>query len=359
MAGTMTPYDARAWSEIEAWRDKQVERKSKSLVPVKVRERGKAFGQTAKDKFEALPGAERFEEVLLKSLEGLTDLVSRTAMSSVRDSAVLKAYRKRGHDLKALEDIRALDLSIVDKVRPKLDIAYSAASAVEGAAAGALVAGGTLLATAGGVASGGAAAAPGAGTVIGAMAADAAAVLAASNRVVAHTAAYYGYDVEQPEERLFALGVLSVGVASHASKAAAYIELNKLVQSLARNVTWKVLDKNAVTKIVKTVYARLGMNLTKRKLGQAVPIVGIVIGAGLNAKMLARVADDANQIYRERLLRERYGLAGPTTHDTGPGGDEHVLITDIIDAEVIHDQEDPTASGAETAAEAIKPDPNR
>lgn len=77
------------------------------------------------------------------------------------------------------------------------------------------------------------------------MAADAVVVLGAMTRAIAHTAAYYGYDTELPQERVFALGVMNFGLAQQASKSAAYIELNKIVQSLARNATWAQLNKNA------------------------------------------------------------------------------------------------------------------
>lgn len=42
-----------------------------------------------------------------------------------------------------------------------------------------------------------------------------------------------------------------------------------------------------------------------RQLGQAVPVLGTVLGAGMNARLLSSVTDDANHIYRERFLRER------------------------------------------------------
>jgi hypothetical protein len=46
------------------------------------------------------------------------------------------------------------------------------------------------------------------------MAGDAVAVvLMGTNRAVAHVAAYYGYDVDKPDERLFALAVLGMGTA--------------------------------------------------------------------------------------------------------------------------------------------------
>ena len=56
------------------------------------------------------------------------------------------------------------------------------------------------------------------------------------------------------------------------------------------------------------LYTRLGLRLTKSKLGQAVPVAGIAIGAGLNAGVLAGVARDAHIAYRARHLTEKYGV---------------------------------------------------
>jgi hypothetical protein len=145
------------------------------------------------------------------------------------------------------------------------------------------------------------------------MAADAATVLLAANRAVAHIAAYYGYDVDAPGERLFALGVLSMGTASETGKAAAYIELNKVVQMLARRATWEQLNQSVVTGVVQKVFTRLGFRLTQRKLGQAVPVLGTAIGAGMNARVLLSVVDNAEHVYRERFLRERHGIPVNTT----------------------------------------------
>lgn len=164
------------------------------------------------------------------------------------------------------------------------------------------------------------------------MAADAAASIVTSNRAVAHVAAYYGFDVDDPAERVFALGVLSMGLAEDAGKLVAYRELNKIVQALARKQTWKQLSSNQVTQVVRAVYATLGMRLTQRKLAQAVPVIGVVVGAGLNARALARVVDDAEHLYLERFLREKYDIPVDTV-EAEPGGE----LVDIIDAEIVEE----------------------
>ncbi|MFC5262519.1 EcsC family protein [Kribbella qitaiheensis] len=274
-----------------------------------------------------------FEGIFVKALGGLLDVGSRAAMATVGHEAIVEAYRKRGHEVADIDDIGKLELCEMDKVRPNLGLAYTAVATVEGAAAGFAVSGGEIVAAGGSVFGAGVGGAPGIGTVVGVMAADAAVVLVAANRAVAHIAAYYGYDVDHPDERLFALGVLSVGTAAEASKATAYIELNKLVQALARRATWDQLRQNAVTRVVEKVFTRLGYRITQRKLGQAVPVFGTVIGAGMNAHLLSSVTHDANHIYRERFLRDHYGLA----HE--PLATPSMNETDVVDvAELLHEE---------------------
>jgi hypothetical protein len=328
VASEMTPYEEQAWAEIVEWRQDRLTARTRRLLPAAVRERAAKAGQSAKKKFEALPGAHEFESKFLKALGGLGDFGARTAMASVRDGAIVEAYRKGGHTVDDLDDIRKLHLQAIDRVKPKLGLAYTAGATVEGAAAGFAVSGGELLATAGGVFGAGAGAAPGAATVIGAMATDAVAVLLGTNRAVAHIAAYYGYDVDKPDERLFALAVLGMGTASEVGKAAAYAEINKLVQMLARRAAWDQLRQNTVTRVVEQVFTRLGIRITQRKLGQAVPVVGTLFGAGMNAKLLMGVTDDAERVYRERFLRERYGFHA---HEGVVAARENVDDANVID----------------------------
>ena len=94
---------------------------------------------------------------------------------------------------------------------------------------------------------------------------------------------------------------------------------------LARRATWAQLNKNAVTQIVKAFYERFASRLTRKKLGQeqvgqAVPVVGIVIGARLNARLLSNLTSDAEHLYREWFLREEYSLKPIAVTVTTKGG---------------------------------------
>ncbi|SES20944.1 EcsC protein family protein [Actinokineospora terrae] len=333
----LSSYERTAWDELAAWRVDRLLATERHVLPRRARDGLARAGELGRGGVDGIPGAQQLVGTLGKALEGMLSVVNKAAEKSMRRSAVLAAYARRGHVLTDVEDIRKLDLKLVDEVKPHLGLRYASGTAVTGAATGLAVSGGELLATVGTVASAGAAAAPGAGTVVAALATDAAATLGAMTRAVARTAAFYGYDTRRPEEQVFALGVLNFGLAHQAGKSAAYLELNKIVQALARNATWARLNKNSVTRVLRVVYQRLGLRLTKQKLGQAVPIAGILIGAGLNARLLAKLADDADRLYRERFLRDKYGLPGDGIGNTPAADDnraDRILIADIVDGEL-------------------------
>jgi hypothetical protein len=319
----MTPYDRNAWEGTERWRAARLSAPARHIVPKKARNGVAKVKDSALARFGDLPVSDQFVETFYKALDGALWVVRASADASLRRSAVVKAYVKRGHDVSDLEGIRALELRDVDKTKPKLSLIYTGVTTAEGAAAGLVVSGGEIVASGGTVFGAGAGAAPGAGLVIATMAVDAATVLVASMRAIAHTAAYYGYDTGLPEEQMFAAGVLGFGLAEQAGKAAAYIELNKVVQGLVRRELWEPLNKLAASKVMRVVYLRLGMRLTQRKLGQSIPVLGIVVGAGANAWLLGRLTQDADYLYRERFLCDKYGLSAdlPLTPATASGGD--------------------------------------
>jgi hypothetical protein len=132
--------------------------------------------------------------------------------------------------------------------------------------------------------------------------------------------------------------VLGLGVASTSSKQAAYKELNKVVQGLARHQTWKQLNEKVITQIVQKAFTRFGFDLTKRRLAAAVPVVGIAVASGLNARTLLSVISNADDFYRERLLSERYGVSLDV--ETASTDQPALGLYEIIDAEVVDDAEE-------------------
>lgn len=298
--------------------------------------------EKARGAWDKVPGTDNLEEALVKALRGLKDLTLDPAMGSISEKGVVRRFVKYGHDVKAISDIRKIDLEQLDRVRPKLRTRYSAAAAVEGAAAGLVITGGEALATVGSVFGAGVGAAPGAGSIAGAMAFDAATVLAASARITAHVGTYYGYEVCTPEEEFFALSAMSFSNSSpQGAKLMAFQQLSTVTQQLVRGKAWAELNEMLIVKVTTEMFERLGLVITKRKLGQAIPVVGVVIGAGLNAGYLQSVGRDAELAYRIRFLAEKYDLDPsdlaplPAAYDATGAAEDYVDIQEIVDTALL------------------------
>jgi hypothetical protein len=61
-------------------------------------------------------------------------------------------------------------------------------------------------------------------------------------------------------------------------------------------------------RLAHAVHQRLLSQIGQRELAQLVPVIGIGIGAGLSARLLGRVVDAAEHLYRERFLYEKYEI---------------------------------------------------
>ncbi|QDI73437.1 serine/arginine repetitive matrix protein 2 [Streptomyces calvus] len=255
-------------------------------------------GAEARGAADALPD---WSGTAVQSLRQTLGRVSRAGLSSKR---VVALHKKRGHEVESLSDLRRLDLELVDAVRGRrASWYYPAAAALSGAGAGLVISGGELVLAA----SAGAAAAPSGGAIAGAFAADTAAVLGLASRAVGQVSLFYGYDPEEPAEKLFVMSVVNVGTASSATaKNAAMADISRLTQALFRGKTWEVLSESVVTKVSQQFAKAFGFRLTKKGLGKAVPAFGIVVGGTLNWTTLEGIVDAAEMAYRRRFLLEKY-----------------------------------------------------
>lgn len=104
------------------------------------------------------------------------------------------------------------------------------------------------------------------------------------------------------------MSVIGLGMATGTpAKTAAYAELSQLTQLLFRDATWAKLNEKVLTKIAQQFANKFSVGLTKKKLGQFVPVAGVLVGAGLNFALIDRIAAAANDAYRERFLIEKSG----------------------------------------------------
>ncbi len=114
-----------------------------------------------------------------------------------------------------------------------------------------------------------------------------------ATRLVAGIASIRGYDIRQAEVRSAVLLALVGADADDLLKKAGYLSTGRLANLAAQR-----LPGPALMAVNKGVGFRLLSQVGKRSLarfGKAVPLVGGVVGAGVDAFLLKRLADHARQ----------------------------------------------------------------
>ncbi len=290
-----------------------------------------AVGVGAHGASDALPDWSR---AAVGSVRQTVGRVSRAALSPKR---VVASHQKRGHDVASLADLHRLDLEQIDAVRGRgTNWYYPLAAALSGAGAGLVISGGELAVPV----SGGVAAAPSGAAIAGAFFGDAAIVLGLASRSVGHISLLYGYDPEEPAEKLFVMSVVNAGTAmSSSAKTAAMADISRLTQALVRGKAWEILDKSVLSQVSKAFAKAFGVRFTKQSLGKVVPAAGIVIGGAFNWATLEAIVDAADVAYRRRFLLEKYPHLGDeetfgSFSDLGPDGeddaDEAISVLDEL-----------------------------
>jgi hypothetical protein len=303
MREEMSPYEKQAWEKLitaERSRRNNLRTRATEKVSGAVSAAVTFAGNAAKK----IPGGavltDGIDASIRTALEGGAKAIFIPAIASVSLDRRERRLRKRHPEVGDVSPFMALDLQSLDKGRPRqvIPLANAAASAgasiaVTGAEVSTTVSGGATL-----------------GVVAIAIAGDIAISLGLLGRSIAEIAVHYGYDPSEPEEEIFLMGVLSYSSAtSLQGKTAALTGLSNLAQQMMRKATWKELEKDVVVKAIQSIFTKLGIRLTHKRLAQVVPVVGGVISAGLSYDMQNRALRDASRVYRVRYLVDKHGLS--------------------------------------------------
>src|SRR4051812_6739002 len=106
----MTPYDRKAWTEVEQWRAHKLSNRTRRRIPPKLREGLTRAGRKAKDRLDTLPKAATFEQAFNSAMGGTVEFGSRAAAATIQKKRLLEAFRKAGHNVTDIADIADLEL---------------------------------------------------------------------------------------------------------------------------------------------------------------------------------------------------------------------------------------------------------
>lgn len=327
----MTDDDRAHWDAIQEWKAAQTRSTRPRVISQRLRSLLLAPVAKLVELARKVPGGAAILRKASSVALRLVEMGTTAAESTIRRERIVKAHRKAGNDVERLEDIRDLSLEDIRSVRPHLKVGYCGVTATEGALTSLIASGGSVAALVGlGIAS-----APGVGVVAAAIGLDIITFLTSATRLVSHTAAYYGYDTEDPAEDFFAAMVLSQAISPESDsddfvveKETSMLVFNKVMRKLAKRGSMEGIGNNALAASVNSLFAALGARLVGMKMAQILPVVGIVVGVAINASLIRTIGVTADHLYRERLLIERYGQ-DDSASDHEEADDEDDLDTEV------------------------------
>lgn len=142
------------------------------------------------------------------------------------------------------------------------------------------------------------------------MAADIPLVITLALRTIHKTGLCYGYRLDDEQGKQIVLGILAAsGANTVQEKASAMLALQQ-IKILLKSMTWKAMKRAAENQAskefailaIKTLAKQIGVNMTKRKALQAIPVVGAIVGASVNAWFIKEVGWAARREFQERWL---------------------------------------------------------
>lgn len=154
----------------------------------------------------------------------------------------------------------------------------------------------------------------GAGGLVG-VAVDVPSLMTLALRTIYQTALCYGFELKGEEGRQVVLRVFSLASANTLKeKESALLGLIAIKQMLQQQtwaqiqqVAFNSMGKEALVFALKDLAAQLGINLTKRKALNIVPLVGAAIGATVNASFIKDVGWAARRTFQEMWLLQHGG----------------------------------------------------
>jgi len=267
-------YEAKVREDIEAWKnpDKSVLDKALSVINKPIVEAG-----------DALMSMPQFGDALTKATEQSITALSDAANWTLNTQDVIDAYQNEsdiaGSSITTFSDIERLPIAVVDKQVELFKSKYVALTSAQGVTTG--VAGWVGIP------------------------ADVVGLITANLRAIGEYATYYGFDMNNKGEQLFAMSLLAVATSVSAEERKAALDNTDAMVKDPQTQAFNQVNEEVMSRVVRQTATKVATNMVKTKAAQIIPAVGAVVAGGVNASYTASVCEAAHQCYRERFLDRR------------------------------------------------------
>lgn len=217
-----------------------------------------------------------------KAVQGLLDGANEVGRMLTDKKDIMRKAK-----VTSIEDLQYLDLKISDKLAENVHNWAIGVAIAEGGTTGAF-------------------GLPGA-------AVDIPTIITLALRTIHKIGVCYGYECNSEADKKFVLGILSASGANSMEEKNIAITMLKSLETTVAKQTWKSMSQKAMTHplsqeaaliALRNLSKQLGINLTKRKALQAIPVIGAVVGGSTNGWYIKDVSWAARRAFQERWLRD-------------------------------------------------------
>lgn len=147
------------------------------------------------------------------------------------------------------------------------------------------------------------------------MAVDIPAIITLAFRTINKIGMCYGFESKTEEDNQTILSILSAAGANTIEEKQVALLTLKQLEIIILKTTWKKIaqtatesrfSKEAGVIALKSLAKQLGVNLTKRKALQVVPLLGAAVGASVNAAFIKDIGWAARRVFQDRWITEKY-----------------------------------------------------
>lgn len=268
-------YEAEVRQQIEDWKHPNQSLLSKALATISL---------SIEKAGDTVMSAPQFGDTLKEATEKSLTTLSEAASWTLDVSSVIESYQNDSDiaaeaTVKKLEDIQNLPIAIVDKQVKLFKSKYVAMTSAQGVTTG-------IIGWAG-------------------IPADIVALISTNLRAIGEYATYFGFDMSDKGERMFAISLLAIATSASADERQAALNDTLSIIREPEKMAFNKINEEIMSRVLRQTATKVATNLVKTKAAQLIPAVGAVVAGGVNANYTASVCEAAHQCYRERFLHRK------------------------------------------------------
>lgn len=309
----MSRYERARWDELQSHWLKKAERKQ--LLPPRARaalattaqaakqkasKAGRAISDATPEKVKDLAGTS-VDAALVPTVQAvvhLLELINDWAVELSDPEKVIRHHQLAGREVSSLDDLKSLDLELLDEFTDGMTLRWRTLGAGQGAAFGALAMIPVPVVSS-----------------VAAISLDMLAMQALTSAIATRVCYAYGFDAADPEIKHMIERMVGRAYRNQVPKVGTVKNASSAFNAAKGRVNWsqKLREDHRLMAAVEKLLKRAGDGgrVPVKNARMGMPVISVFIGAGTNAHILGDTSKQARHYAATMFLAEKYGLELP------------------------------------------------